>query len=68
MKTFKSITDVEQLRNHPLRDTLEKLVVPVVNKYTKYRPENDVILLPCSIISEQAFMRRKFRTNISGQV
>jgi hypothetical protein len=34
VKTFKSITDVEQLRNHaayaPLHATIEKLVVPVI--------------------------------------
>ena len=30
MKTFKCITDVAQLRDHPLRDTVESLVVPVI--------------------------------------
>jgi hypothetical protein len=48
MKTFKSIADVEQLRNHPLRDTVESLVVPVIESYTDtfpYRPENDGFLV-----------------------
>ena len=49
MKTFKSIPDVEQLRNHPLRDTIESLVVPVLKFYADsghpYRPENDGYLV-----------------------
>jgi hypothetical protein len=30
MKTFKSITDVEHARHHPLHDTIKSLVVPVI--------------------------------------
>ena len=49
MKTFKSIPDVEQLRNHPLRDTIESLVVPVLKFYADSghpcRPENDGYLV-----------------------
>ena len=45
MKTFKSITDVEQLRNHPLHATVESLVVPVINEYAEYRPEDDGYLV-----------------------
>ena len=29
MKTFKSITDVNRLRDHPLQPTIKSLVVPV---------------------------------------
>lgn len=41
MKTFKCITDVDKLRNHLLHSTLEKLVVPVINEYAEYRPDDD---------------------------
>jgi hypothetical protein len=37
MKTFKSIPDLEQLRSHPLHDTVESLVVQVIQSYTEYR-------------------------------
>jgi hypothetical protein len=45
MKTFKSITDLQQLQNHPLHDTVESLVVPVINEYADYRPEDDGYLV-----------------------
>jgi hypothetical protein len=45
MKTFKSITDVEQLRDHPLHATVESLVVPVIAITPKYRPEDDGYLV-----------------------
>ena len=45
MKTFKSITDLEQLRNHPLQSTLKELIVPVIAAYTSYRPEDDGYLV-----------------------
>lgn len=45
MITFKSITDVDRFRNHPLHDTIKKLIVPVIAAYTDpghpYRPEDD---------------------------
>jgi hypothetical protein len=45
MKTFRSIADVEQFRSHPLHDTVESLVVPVLKFYAgsgyTYHPEND---------------------------
>ena len=48
MKTFKSTSDVEQLRNDPIHspiyDTVKELVVPVIAEYTDsapYRPEDD---------------------------
>jgi hypothetical protein len=37
MKTFKSIPDLEQLRSHSLHDTVESLVVQVIQSYTEYR-------------------------------
>jgi len=49
MKTFKSIADVEQFQGHPLHDTVESLVVPVLKFYADsghpYRPENDGYLV-----------------------
>ena len=42
MKTFKSTSDVEQLRNDPIHytiyDTVKELVVPVINESTPTRP------------------------------
>ena len=49
IKTFKSIPNVEQLRNHSLHDTVESLVVPVLKFYADsghpYLPENDGFLI-----------------------
>ncbi|MEN8131137.1 MAG: hypothetical protein ABFS45_13280 [Pseudomonadota bacterium] len=45
MKTFKSITDVEHARHHPLQATIKSLVVPVINEYADYRPEDDGYLV-----------------------
>lgn len=51
MKTFKSTSDVEQLRNDPVHapiyDTVKELVVPVIAEYTDppYRPEDDGYLV-----------------------
>jgi hypothetical protein len=45
MKTFKSITDLEQLRDHPLHATVESLVSTIINDYPKYRPEDDGYLV-----------------------
>ena len=41
MKTFKSITDVEQLRRHPLHATVESLFQTIINDCPEYRPEDD---------------------------
>ena len=46
MKTFKSISDVDQFRSHPvyasLHATVESLVVPAcIAEYPDYRPEDD---------------------------
>ena len=45
MKTFKSIPDVEQLRNHsayaPLHATIESLFLSIIGDYPEYRPEDD---------------------------
>ena len=52
MKTFKCITDVEQLQYDPLHDTVESLVVPVIAATPNYRPEDDgylVVLEPGDI-------------------
>jgi len=45
MKTFKSIPDLEQVRNDPLHATVESLVVPVIAEYPDYRPEDDGYLV-----------------------
>jgi hypothetical protein len=47
MKTFKSISDLEQLRNNPLQDTIKSLVSTIIADYPEYRPQNDgyVVLL-----------------------
>jgi len=45
MKTFKSITDIEQLLDHPLHTTVESLVVPVINEYAEYVPGDDGYLV-----------------------
>ena len=41
MKTFKSISDVDRFRNHPLHDTIKKLVSLIVADQTDYVPEDD---------------------------
>jgi hypothetical protein len=45
MKTFKSITDVEQFRNHPLHDTVKQLVSLIIADCPDYRPEDDGYLV-----------------------
>jgi len=45
MKTFKSITDDEQLRDQPLHATVESLVVQVIAATHNYRPEDDGYLV-----------------------
>ena len=34
MKTFKSISDLEQLRDHPLHATIQSLFLSIINDYT----------------------------------
>lgn len=41
MKIFKSIPDLDQLRNHPLHDTVESLVLPFISEYPDYQPRDD---------------------------
>ena len=41
MKTFKSITDVDRLRNYPLHDTVKSLVSLIIADCPEYRPEDD---------------------------
>jgi hypothetical protein len=41
MKTFKSITDVDRLRKHPIHATIKKLVSLIVADQPEYRPEDD---------------------------
>jgi hypothetical protein len=45
MKTFKSISDLEQVRNTPLHATVESLVAPVIAEYPDYRPQDDGYLV-----------------------
>jgi hypothetical protein len=47
MKTFKSISDVDRFRKHPLHATIKSLVSTIIADYPEYRPQNDgyVVLL-----------------------
>ena len=45
MKTFKSASDVEQLRNHPLHATVKSLFLSIIAEYPDYRPEDDGYLV-----------------------
>jgi hypothetical protein len=45
MKTFKSISDVEHARIHPLHATIKKLFLPVIAATPEYRPEDDGYLV-----------------------
>jgi hypothetical protein len=45
MKTFKSIPDLEQLRNHPLHATIKSLVATSIVATPEYRPEDDGYLV-----------------------
>ena len=46
MITFKSTKDIDKLpENHPLHATIESLVVPVINAYSEYAPEDDGYLV-----------------------
>ena len=40
MKTFKKITDLEQLRDHPLHDTVKEIISPYIDD-PSYRPQDD---------------------------
>ena len=40
MKTFKSASDLEQLRNNPLHDTVKEIISPYIDD-PDYRPEDD---------------------------
>jgi len=49
IKTFKSIADVDRLRNHPayapLHATIKSLVSTIIAEYPDYRPEDDGYLV-----------------------
>ncbi len=45
METFKSIADLEQVRGHPLHDTVESLVSTMIADYPEYVPEDDGYLV-----------------------
>lgn len=40
MKTFKSITDLDQLRDHPLHDTVKEIISPYIED-PNYRSQDD---------------------------
>jgi len=40
MKTFKKFTDLEQLRDHPLHDTVKEIISPYIDD-PDYRPQDD---------------------------
>jgi hypothetical protein len=44
MKTFKSASDLEQLRNTPLHDTIKEIISPYIDG-PDYRPEDDGYLV-----------------------
>jgi hypothetical protein len=41
MKTFKSLSDVDRLRDHPLHATIKSLVSTIIADYPEYRPQDD---------------------------
>jgi hypothetical protein len=41
MKTFKSISDVDRFRDHPLHATVQSLVSTIIADCPEYRPEDD---------------------------
>jgi hypothetical protein len=45
MITFKSISDLQQLRHHPLHATIESLFLQVIADCPEYRPEDDGYLV-----------------------
>ena len=45
MITFKSISDVDRFRSHPLHGTVRSLVSTIINDYPEYRPEDDGYLV-----------------------
>ncbi|HBE92717.1 MAG TPA: hypothetical protein DDW55_09385 [Gammaproteobacteria bacterium] len=45
MITFKSIPDLEQVRNDPLYATIKSLFLPVISEYPDYRPGDDGYLV-----------------------
>ena len=45
MKTFKSITDLEQVRNDPLHATIQSLFLSIIVDCPEYRPEDDGYLV-----------------------
>jgi hypothetical protein len=45
MKIFKSRSDVQQFRNHPLHDTVKSLFLSIINDLPEYRPEDDGYLV-----------------------
>ena len=56
MITFKSIADVDRLRNHaayaPLHATIESLFLSIIADCPEYRPEDDgylVLIEPCDV-------------------
>ena len=45
MKTFKSVSDLEQVRNDPLYETIQSLFLSIVADLPEYRPEDDGYLV-----------------------
>ncbi len=41
MKTFKSLSDVDRFRKHPLHDTVQSLVSTMIADCPDYHPEDD---------------------------
>jgi hypothetical protein len=62
MKTFKSIPDLEQLRSHPLHDTVESLVVQVIQSYTEYRVVGFDLDMPWRLSEVPFALRTKHET------
>ena len=52
MKKFKSITDVDRFRNHPLHATVQSLVSAMIADCPDYHPEDDgwlILLEPADV-------------------
>lgn len=45
MKTFKSVSDVEQIRDLPIYDIVYNLIIPTILDTPDYRPEDDGYLV-----------------------
>jgi len=60
MKTFKSVSDVDRFRDHPLHATVESLFQSIVSDLPEYRPEDDGYL----VLIEPGDVRRHLEAHL----